>query len=68
MNAKKMIENANKEKRKFFRKTRRKIRFVKDNIIENGEELKVLHKKGQISEPHELMAEQFVADGLAEFV
>ena len=73
MDAKAMIDRNNRKKTKFKRKERMKIQFTEDVYStqkdKSGKEIKkLLFKKGQISEPHKLMAEQFVLEKVAKAV
>jgi len=73
MDAKAMIDRNNKAKTQFFRKERTKIQFT-ENVYsvtkdeEGNETKKLLFKKGHISNPHTLMAEQYIIEGVAKEV
>lgn len=68
MNAKAMVKRNAEKKTKFFYRDRVEIEIVKDvkvKDVSGGE--RIVHKKGQIKNPHRLMAEQMVIDGIAKY-
>ena len=57
MDSKKMLKKAGKANRKIKFGSRIKLIVVKDGRF---------HKKGQVIEPHTVMGEQLIEDGIAE--
>ena len=62
-NGKAMIARNNKNKTKFFRGDRMKVRITKTMRRVDGT---IRMKIGRILNPHRLMAEQMIEDGFAE--
>jgi hypothetical protein len=70
MNAKKLVKRNSEKKTKFFYRDRTEVRitkdvFVNDKQAEGGK--RIVHAKGEIKNPHRLLAEQMVLDGYAEY-
>lgn len=63
-----MVKRNAEKKTKFFYRDRVEIEIIKDVSVNNPDGTKrIVHAKGQIKNPHRLMAEQMVIEGTAKY-
>lgn len=65
-----MIKRNAEKKTKFFYRDRVEVEIIKDVKVKDvsaPDGFRIVHAKGQIKNPHRLMAEQMVLDGIAKY-